>query len=49
MGPTIYRQVPKYAAAGPSDGPIVLQDHGAAVRYRNIWVRRTGAYDQPEK
>jgi hypothetical protein len=48
MGPTIYRQVPKYAA-GPSEGPIVLQDHGAAVRYRNIWVRRTGGYDQPEK
>jgi hypothetical protein len=49
MGPTIYRQVPKYAAAGPFEGPIVLQDHGAAVRYRNIWVRRTGVYDQPEK
>jgi hypothetical protein len=48
MGPTIYRQVPKYAA-GPAEGPIVLQDHGAAVRYRNIWVRRTGGYDQPEK
>jgi hypothetical protein len=48
MGPTIYRQVPKYVA-GPAEGPIMLQDHGAAVRYRNIWVRRTNGYDQPEK
>ncbi len=28
---------------GTGDGPIYLQDHGHAVRYRHIWVRRLGA------
>jgi hypothetical protein len=48
MGPTIYRQLPKYAP-GPSEGPLILQDHGSPVRYRNIWIRRLKGYDQPQK
>lgn len=48
MGPTVYRKVARYVD-GPSEGPIVLQDHRNPVRYRNIWARRVGRYDEPEK
>jgi hypothetical protein len=47
MGPTVHRQLAAYKAQ-PTEGPIVLQDHQQPVRYRNIWVRRLGSYDQPE-
>ena len=33
----------------PAEEPLMLQDHHDPVRYRNIWIRRIGAYDQPEK
>jgi hypothetical protein len=49
MGPTQHRQLAKYASGMPADGPIVLQDHNHAVRYRNVWLRKLAGYDVPEK
>ena len=36
-GPTEYIGEPRYEAHGPA--PLELQDHGAKVAYRNIWIR----------
>jgi hypothetical protein len=52
MGPTVHRELARYvpqAGEGPAQGPLVLQDHAQPVRYRNIWVRRLGGYDRPER
>ena len=38
-GPSGHRERPPYSAHADAL-PLALQDHGQAVRYRNIWIRR---------
>jgi hypothetical protein len=45
MGPTVHRELAKYAPQ-PAEDSLVLQDHQTPVRYRNIWIRKLGTYDQ---
>jgi hypothetical protein len=48
MGPMVWRQVAHYVPQ-PEEEPLVLQNHDGHVRFRNIWIRPMGHYDEPEK
>lgn len=45
IGGVEHRRVAHYTAH-PPEQPLTLQNHNTRVRFRNIWVRKIGVYDQ---
>ena len=46
IGTVKHKKVGDYKSPHPPKGPIVLQDHGNPMRFRNIWIRSIGDYDE---
>ncbi|MEM0970413.1 MAG: DUF1080 domain-containing protein, partial [Verrucomicrobiota bacterium] len=45
LGAVAHKRTPSYTPH-PPQGKISLQDHNNAIRYRNIWIRSLGDYDE---